>query len=147
MSRAASQRVVVWTGVVLVCAATLYRFHARGGPYFAAPATVLDRVSAHGHETRDVVILLPQVEPQIPDGANVTVFRPLNGRAHNDHNNYLAAVGLLPRHQVLPPFTAFDETPRENLVDWVVAIREPFEHPHYRVVAGFSNGWLYKVDR
>ena len=134
-------------GVLLLWAATILRFREHGGPYFARPRTVVDHVSKHPHETRDVIVLLPEVEPQIPAGATVAVFRPREGKATDDHSSYLTAVGLLPRHQVLPPFTAYERTPRENLVEWVVAVKEPFNHPHYRVVSGFPNGWLYRVAR
>ena len=147
MSRGSWQRGLVWSGVVLLAAATVVRLVERGGPYFARPRTVVDHVSKEPHETRDVIVLLPQVEPQIPRGASVAVFRPHDGKATDDHGSYLTAVGLLPHHRVQPPFTAYEVTPRENLVEWVVAVRAPFNHPHYRVVAGFPNGWLYRVDR
>lgn len=147
MTRDWWQRLVVWSGVLLLSAATIDRFRDQGGPYFARPHTIVDHVSKEPHETRDVIVLLPQVEPQIPQGATVAVFRPHDGKATDDHGSYLAAVGLLPHHQVLPPFTAYEVTPRENLAEWVVAVKAPFNHPHYRVVAGFANGWLYRVDR
>ncbi|HUP49620.1 MAG TPA: hypothetical protein VNA04_12610 [Thermoanaerobaculia bacterium] len=147
MSRESLQTIIVWTVSLLLFAATVVRVSGRGGPLLRKPGTFVDHASPGAAEVRKVILLLPRVEPLIPRGEVVTVFRPMDGRSHNDHDNYLAAVGLLPHHQVIPPFSAFHETPPEHLAEWVVAIGEPFVHPHYRVVAGFPEGWLYRVAR
>lgn len=138
------QEIVVGVATLLACAAAVRHLADRGGPYFARPATVVDHVSRSGHETRAALRLLPQVARLIPKDANVTVFRPKNGRAQDDHASYLTAVGLLPYHHVLPPFTAYHETSPKDLTQYVVAIGEPFNHPHYEVIAGFPEGWLYR---
>lgn len=138
------QDLVVGVATLLACAAAVLHLADRGGPYFARPSTVVDHVSRSGHETSAALELLPQVARLIPKGADVTVFRPKNGRAQDDHASYLTAVGLLPYHRVLPPFTAYHETSPKDLTQYVVAIGEPFDHPQYEVIAGFPEGWLYR---
>ncbi|SRR5260221_9713066 len=142
------EEIVIATGALLLTAALLVRLVTRGGPYFELPDTIVDHVSRQKHETRDALVLLPKVEPLIPRGAMVTCFHPDNsGQAQYDAPNYFAAVGALPRHIVLPPFTAGPTVPRAELIDYVIAIETPFEHPNYHVVAAFPQGRLYKVDR
>ena len=138
------QEIVVTVATLLACAAVARHLADRGGPYFARPATVVDHVSRSEHETRGALKLLPQVARLIPKDAEVSVFRTKNGRAQDDHASYLTAVGLLPYHHVLPPFTAYHETAPKDLTQYVVAIGEPFSHPHYEVIAGFPEGWLYR---
>jgi hypothetical protein len=140
-------RGVVWTASALLVIATLQRYAVRRPPYFAAPRTVFQHVDVRQHPLHGVLVLLPQVEPLIPRGSDVTVFHPKNGETQNDHDTYLTAVGLLPHHNVLPPFTAGPDVPPEQLIEWVVAVGEPFTHPRYAPVAGFPNGWLYRVRR
>jgi hypothetical protein len=53
----------------------------------------------------------------------------------------------LQHQKVLPPFVAGLTIARHALVEYVIAIREPFTHPYYRVVAEFPEGRLYKVVR
>ena len=145
MARWTFSEVAAWAGSLLLCAATIQQLAARGGPYFSVPATVVEHVSATGpHETRDALILLPQAARLIPRDTTVTAFRPRDGRAQDDHATYLTAVGLLPHHFVLPPFTAYPETAQADLAQYVVAIGSPFDHPRYEPIAGFANGWLYK---
>ena len=136
---------VVWAAVLLANAAAVYLLADRGGPYFAAPSTVVDHVARFEHETRPALKLVPQVARLIPKDATVTAFRPKNGRAQDDHASYLTAVGLLPYHRVVPPFTAYHETSPRDLAQYVIAIGEPFDHPHYDVIARFPEGWLYRV--
>lgn len=138
------QDLVVGVATFLACAAAVPHLADRGGPYLARPSTVVDHVSRSRHETRAALKLLPQVARLIPKGADVTVFRPKNGRAQDDHASYLTAVGLLPYHRVLPPFTAYHETSPKDLTRYVVAIGEPFDHPQYEAIAGFPEGWLYR---
>lgn len=136
---------IVWVSVLLACAAAVHLLAGRGGPYFAAPSTVVDHVSRFEHEARGALKLVPQAARLIPRDATVTVFRPKHGRAQDDHASYLTAVGLLPYHRVVPPFTAYHETSPRDLSPYVIAIGEPFDHPHYEVIAGFPEGWLYRV--
>ena len=140
-------RGVVWAASALLAMATVQRYAVRRPPFFAAPRSVFEHVDTRQHPLHAVLVLLPEVEPLIPPGAEVTVFRPKDGQAQDDHDTYLTAVGLLPHHHVLPPFTARRDVPPEQLIEWVVAVGEPFTHPHYVPVAGFPDGWLYQVRR
>jgi hypothetical protein len=147
MNRQRAEGIVIVAGAVLLTGALLVRLGTRGRPYLELPETIVDHVGPHKHETRDALILLPKVAPLIPRGEMVTCFRPEGGQMQYDTPNYFAAVGALPRHTVLPPFTAGMDVARNELVDYVIAVEKPFEHPYYRVVATFPEGRLYKVDR
>jgi len=129
----------------------VWRLASRGAPYFEQPRTIVDHVGngkGNGkHETRDALILLPRVAKLLPRGANVTCFRPLRGQQRYDAANYLTAVGMLPHQNVLPPFVAGLETKRKDLVEYVVAIREPFTHPAYVPIAEWPEGRVYQVPR
>ena len=137
MNRDAQQRIVAFGGALLLCVAMIPIYASRRGPYFAEPRTVVDHASVREHETHAALILIPQVEPLIPRGAAVTAFRPKDGKSWNDDGVYLTAVGLLPHHSVMPPWTAGE-------IDYVIAVGAPFDDPSYAPVAGFPNGWLYK---
>jgi len=147
MSRSAAQRTVVYAAAVLLAAALGRRLVTRGGPYFQAPRTIVDHVGPNQHETRDALIVLPRAARVIPEGKEVTCFRPIGGQEQYDSANYLTAVGMLPRHQVLPPFTAGLLTPRAQLVEYVIAIRDPFDHPAYVPIAEWPEGRVYQVQR
>jgi hypothetical protein len=147
MNRQRAEGIVIVLGAVLLTGAFSVRLFTRGGPYFELPETILDHVGPNKHETRDALILLPKVAPLIPRGEMVTCFRPAGGQMQYDTSNYFAAVGALPRHTVLPPFMAGLDVARKELVDYVIAVGPPFEHPYYHVVATFPEGRLYKVDR
>jgi hypothetical protein len=129
----------------LLTIALIARLISRGGPYFEGPLTIVDHVAPQPHETRDALLLLPKVTPMIPRGAFVTCFRPEKGQQHFDLPNYFTAVGGLPRQTVLPPFVASRSAPRQKLVEWVIAVRDPFTHPGYDLVAAFPEGRLYRV--
>jgi hypothetical protein len=144
MSRETLQRAVAFGGSLLLCAAMVYRYSVLRPPYFAVPATLVDHASVVEHETRGALILVKQVEPLIPRGAQVTAFRPKNGQAWNDNGVYLTAVGLLPHHSVLPPWTASADRRGDQLIEYVIAVGHPFDHPSYAPIAGFPCGWLYK---
>jgi hypothetical protein len=141
------ERIVVTAVSLLLLAATVRIYLLRHPPYFAAPRTLVEHVRTHEHEVHRTLLVLREAAPLIPKSAQVTVFRPLNGRVRDDSPNFLTAVGMLPDHDVLPSFTAAHETPREQLVEWVIAIGEPFTNPAYKPVAGFADGWLYRVER
>ena len=141
------ERLTLALGVLLLTVALLVRLISRGGPYFTRPETIVDHVGPQKHETRDVLLLLPKVAPLIPRSAIVTCFRPVGGQMDFDAPDYFAAVGALPKHTVWPPFVASLTTPRNELVEYVIAVEKPFEHPYYHVVATFPEGRLYKVDR
>ena len=128
-------------------AAHLHRLYTRGGPYVQRPATVVDHVGPTKHETRDALLALPEIARILPRNANVTVFHPQDGHEQYDAANFLTAVALMPKQFVLPPFTAGQLVPRDQLTEYVVAIDGPFTHPAYKPVAGFPNAVLYQVQR
>jgi len=142
------EKAVLTVLALLLLAALAGRLYTRGGPYFAPPQTIMDHVGPGKHATRDALVLLPKVRPLLPRGAEVTCFRPVDGWApEGDTDNFFVAVGQLPNQSVVPPFTAMTGTPLPNLVEYVVAVRDPFTHPDYREVAAFPEGRLYRVRR
>lgn len=147
MTRVPVQKAVVYTAVLLLGIALFVRLFTRGGPYFERPQTIVDHVGTGLHETRAALLLLPKAAEVIPRGAHVACFRPIDGVQQYDTPDFLTAVGLLEHQWIEPGFTASLTVPREDLVEYVVAVRDPFTHPHYKPVAGFPEGWVYKVDR
>src|SRR5689334_15744167 len=133
-----TQKAVVYTAVLLLGIALVVRLHSRGGPYFERPQTIVDHVGTGLHETREALLLLPKAAKVLPRGAHVTCFRPIDGQEHYDTPDFLTAVGLLEHQWVEPPFTAGLIVPRRDLVEYVVAVREPFTHPYYKPFAGFA---------
>ena len=142
-----SEKTVVALATLILLIAFVHRLYTRGGPYFTRAATIMDHVGPNKHETRDVLLLLPKVRPLLPRGAQVTCFRPYYGAQRFDLPNFFAAVGQLPDQAVLPPFVASLGVNRYDLVEYVIAVRDPFTHPDYRVVAEFPEGRLYRVVR
>ncbi|HVR37589.1 MAG TPA: hypothetical protein VMU84_00725 [Thermoanaerobaculia bacterium] len=140
------QKAVIVTASLLLPLALIQRFYERRPPYFAAPRTIVDHVDRIEHSQRQTILLLDEVRPLIPRGAQVTCFRVINGKRESDNSNYLTAVGQLPHHVVLPPFAA-DSLSKSEVVEYVVAIGEPFNSPAYKVIAGFPEGFLYRADR
>jgi hypothetical protein len=140
------QGAVIWSASLLLVAAFAHRLLTRGGPYFDRPRTVMDHVSPFGHETTDALVVLPEFANLLPRGASVACFRPVGGEAANDGNT-LPAVGMLPRQMVVPPFAASLSTPTRELPDYVVALRDPFTHPQYELIAERPPGRLYRVRR
>lgn len=147
VTRERFQTVCAFTFAALLCAATVARFARNGPPYLEKPRTVMDHVARTQHETRDVLLVLAEVKERIPAGAQVTVFRPQNGGPHNDQPSFLTAVGILNDHFVLPPFVAGREVAPTDLVEFVVAVGTPLDHPHYELVEQFETGYLYRVRR
>jgi len=140
-------KAVVAATTLILLIAFGHRLYTRGGPYFSAPETIVDHVGPNKHETRDALLLLPKVRSMLPRDALVTCFRPQNGKQHDDMPNFFVAVGQLPDQTVLPPFVASLGSDPSNLVEWVIAVRDPFTHPSYRVVAEFPEGRLYRLVR
>lgn len=134
-------------GAVLLCAMLVVRYHERRSPWLGRPATVLDHVAPYEHEARYTLALLEKVRPLLPKGETVyvTCFRPKGGKQQEDTESYLTAVGLLPDQNVLPPFTASDDS--KPPVEYVVAVGEPFVHAAYTRVATFPEGALYRAAR
>jgi hypothetical protein len=141
------EKAILAAATLVLLAVFTNRLYSRGGPYTQQPQTIVDHVGRKKHDTRDALVLLPRIRPMLPRGATVTCFRPIGGSENYDMQNFFAAVGQLPDQSVLPPFVAGLKVAPAELVEYVVAIREPFTHPAYRVVAEFPEGRLYKVVR
>ena len=137
----------IQVAALLLLVSLFLGWYRRGGPWLELPRTVMDHAGPEEHPLRKALLLMPQVAPLVPEGAQVTAFRPKDGNVVDDSEIYLAAVGLLPRHFVLPPFTAYTSTKPEHLVEWVIAVGGPLAHPHYAPVATFPEGLLYRVRR
>ena len=140
-------KAIVAAATLILLIAFIHRLSTRGGPYFSRPETIVDHVGPDKHATRDALVLLPKVRPLLPRGALVTCFRPVKGEQDYDMPDFFAAVGQLPDQTVLPPFVASLGSNPSDLVEWVIAVRDPFTHPSYRVVAEFPEGRLYRVVR
>ena len=138
---------VIGAATLLLAAALLVRLHSRGGSYLARPLTIVDHTGPIKHDTADALRLLPRVEPLLGRGVTVTCFRPHDGQQQFDMANYFAAVGALPRQQVWPPFTASADMKCKEVVDYVVAVGEPFVHPCFAQIAEFPEGRLYQALR
>jgi hypothetical protein len=141
------QIAILYASSLLLLIAFARRLYTRGGPYFERPVTIVDHVGPNKHDTRDALAALPQIAPLLPRGALVTCFKPIDGQEQYDAQNFLTAVGLLPDQFVQPPFTAGLIVPRDQLVEYVIAIDKPFTHPAYKPVAGFPHATLYQVQR
>jgi 4-amino-4-deoxy-L-arabinose transferase-like glycosyltransferase len=142
------ERAALTVLALLLVAALAGRLYTRGGPYFERPRTIIDHIGRAVHDPRDALVLLPKVRPLLPRGVEVTCFRPVDGAAPaGDTDNFFAAVGQLPYQSVMPPFTAMADVPRKDLVEYVVAVREPFTHRDYKEIAAFPEGRLYRVQR
>jgi len=145
--RRAERRLVILLCALLVLA-LLVRLFTRGGPYFERPRTIVDHVGTGTHEAQLALLLLPKAARLIPRGASVTCFRPTGGgRQQYDAATFLAAVGQLPHHRVFAPFTAGEDVPRQDLVEYVIAVRDPFVHPAYRMIGEWPEGRVYRVER
>jgi len=137
-------KVVVYAFTVLLTAALCVRLYTRGRPYFRRPLTVFQHVGPEHHDVDDVVVLCRQVAPMLPRGATVTCFRPIDGVAPLSASEFLTAVGQLPKQHIFPPQNASLISPPQDSPQYVIAIRDPFTHPRYSVVAEFPEGRLYK---
>ncbi|HUP44685.1 MAG TPA: hypothetical protein VM779_04145 [Thermoanaerobaculia bacterium] len=146
MTREGAGEVIAWTAICLLCVATVARYADRGGPYLQPARTVLEHAGPEPHPLQDALVVVPEARALIPRGASVAVVRARAGQALDD-GNYLTAVDLLPHHRVLPAFAADRGRAIADLPEYVVALGTPFDHPHYGIVAGFPNGWLYRVQR
>lgn len=142
-----TERAILTGATLLMIAVFSQRLYTRGGPYFARPATIVDRVGPTPYEIESTLRLLPKVRPLLPRNATVACFRPIHGEQTYQMDNFFAAVGQLPYQKVIPSFAAAADVPVENLVQYVVAVKDPFTHPRYALVATFPEGRLYQVQR
>ncbi len=94
--------------------------------------------------SRDVILLSRAAADIVPRGATVTAIQPSQAPDY-DVTHYLTAVGMMPRHRVIPP--AFDTQDRGALPQFVLAVREPFSNKHYRLYRELPEGRIYEVVR
>lgn len=133
------------TASLLLAALLAARYHERRPPYFELPRTLLDHPSPEEHEARYALIMIERARTLVPRGKEVTCFRPVGGKQQYDSGSFLSAVGLMPEHVVLPPFTASDDS--NPPIEYVIAVRGPFEHARYTRIAEFPEGAIYRAPR
>lgn len=131
------------TALTYLCAMSLTfqlvrLLHARGGPFWEIPETILDHVEVERPLSRQAIVMSRHAEPLMPRGASLTVIAPAMAPNY-DFTHYLTASGMLPRHEVRHPSLAEGE----RWPDFVIAIGAPLDHPGYRLVREFPEGRLY----
>jgi hypothetical protein len=131
---------------LLLAAALVHRFYTLGGPYFVAPVTVQDHVWPQPFPSRDVLVLAAKAERLLPRGETVTAIEPAQAPNY-DVTLYLAAAGVMPRHHLLPPKFDAKLDGGTALPRYVLAVREPFAHPSYRLLRELPEGRIYEVIR
>jgi hypothetical protein len=133
------RRVLVYAATIVFLAAIVHRFHWLGGPYFALPETIQDHVWPARFLSTDAILLSRRAEPLLRRGATVTLLAPSEA-PHYDQTHWLTGLGLLTHQRVVPQ--KLEERP-----EYVIAIRAPLEHPGYRLVATFPEGYVYELKR
>ena len=126
---------VVYATAAILAVALVALFVRRGGPYFRKPQTIYDHVQRDRHPTIDDILVCRQSQPLIPHGATVMVIKP-SEKPNYDTIHIDTAAGLLPFQRIVG-------TAERTRADYVIAIREPYADPHYRLVAQFAEGKLY----
>lgn len=134
------RRVIVFTAATVFAAAMVHHFHWLGGPYFEIPETIQDHVWPERFLSADAIVVSRRAEPMIPRGATVTILAPSEA-PHFDQTHWLTGLGTMPRHHLVPQKI---DGPPETLPRYVIALRGPLEHPHYKQVAQFPEGFLYE---
>jgi hypothetical protein len=133
------RRVVICAAAVVFASALVHRFHSLGGPYFEFPDTIQDHVAVVKWPSADAIVLSRNAAKILPRGATVTILQPSQAPNY-DATHFLTGVGLMPHQQVIKP--DLDRRP-----DYVLALREPFEHPSYRLFKEVEGGRIYQVQR
>lgn len=90
----------------------------------------------------DVILLARAAAAIIPRGATVTAIQPSQAPDY-DVSLYLTAAGLMPQHRVVAQ--DFDAPNASGLPQFVLAVREPFSDPRYRLFRELPYGRIYKV--
>ena len=141
-SRETLRTVVIYATALVLAAALVHRYYKLGGPYFEFPKTVQDHVAPSFYPSREMILLAGAAAEIVPRGATVTAIQPSQAPDY-DVTLYLTAAGVMPRHRVVPPaFSAADPLPQ-----YVLAVREPFSNPRYRLFREIPEGRIYEVMR
>ena len=91
---------------------------------------------------RDVILLARAAAEFIPSGASITAIQPSQAPDY-DVSLYLTAAGVMPRHRVVAP--DFDASDATKLPQFVLAVRDPFTDPRYRLDRALPEGRIYQV--
>jgi hypothetical protein len=134
-----ARAIVTWAAAALFAVALVHRFAILGGPYFDFPRTVQDHVAPVPFASRDVILLSERAAEIIPRGATVTALQPSLAPDY-DVTHWLAAFGMMPRHRVVPP-----ELTGAAMPQYVLAVREPFSNPRYRLITELPEGRIYEL--
>ncbi|MEO8381980.1 MAG: hypothetical protein ABI779_20120 [Acidobacteriota bacterium] len=129
----------IYVAALVFAVALVVRFRSQGGPYFELPQTVQDHVSLQRYPSADAIVLSRNAAKLLPRGATVTVLLPSEAPTY-DVTHYLTGVGLMP-HQIVIAQN-LDRRP-----DYVLALREPLDHPAYELMAEVEGGRIYRVRR
>jgi hypothetical protein len=143
-SRETLRTVVIFVAAAVLATALVRRFHSLGGPYFEFPKTVQDHVAPTFYPSRDVILLAGAAAEIIPRGATVTAIQPSQAPDY-DVTLYMTAAGMMPRHRIVPPALTASDT--AALPQYVLAVREPYPNPHYRLFRQIPEGRIYEVVR
>lgn len=137
-------RTAIAIAATLVMAVALVR-HYRwlGPPYFEIPPTVQDHVWPAPFASRDVILLAGRAAKVLPRGETVTAIQPSNA-PNFDVTHFLTALGMMPKHRVIPP--KLDTSPAE-LPRFVLSVREEWTHPAYVHHSSYPEGHIYEVQR
>jgi hypothetical protein len=127
----------VYVFALLLTIALCVRLYTRGGPYFERPRTVFQHVGPEHHEEDDVILACQRAAPLIPRNATVTCFHAAAG-VPRPGNDFMTAVGFLPRQRVLPPGAGG--------VQYAISLgAETYANPAYAEIATWPEGRLYKL--
>lgn len=133
---------VTFIAAAVLAVALLRRYYSLGGPYFEFPKTVQDHVAPTFYPSRDVILLAGAAAEIIPRAATVTAIQPSQSPDY-DVTLYMTAAGMMPRHRIVPP--ALTTSDPAGLPQYVLAVREPFSNPHYKLFRQIPEGRIYEV--
>jgi hypothetical protein len=142
-SRENARLVVAVAATILLLAVTVRHFHWLGGPYFELPETVQDHVWPTPFASRDAIVLSRRAAGILPRGATVTAFQPSTGPDY-DVTHFLSAAGMMPHHRVVPPVL---DGKTQELPRYVLSVREELQHPAYKLLSSWPEGYIYEVRR
>jgi hypothetical protein len=139
--RSRARAVMIYAACAVLAAALIRHFHQLGGPYFAFPQTIQDHVAPVPFPSRDVILLARRAAEIIPRGATVTALLPSDA-PNFDVTHWMTAFGLMPRHRVVPPDLKAAQPPQ-----YVLAVRQPFNEPRYRLMRELPEGRIYELNK